>query len=58
MREPEFTEPENVQILLRIDTELRDWLRSESRNSGRSMRWIVENAVRQYRNRLEKGRQS
>lgn len=55
--EPE-AERETVQMLVRLDNDLRRWLRQEARESGRSMTWIVSNAIRQYRNKLERGRQS
>lgn len=51
-------EPEKVQILIRLDKDLHDWLKREKRSSGRSLSWMAENAVKQWKDRIEKGRKS
>lgn len=53
-----MTEPssERVQILVRLDRDTHDWLIKEKETSGRSLAWMIENAVTQWRQRIEKGR--
>jgi hypothetical protein len=47
-----------VQLLVRLDKELHRWLRAEKRRSGRSLSWMVEACVQQWKERIEKGRKS
>lgn len=54
----ELLKDDRVQLLVRLDPALLKWLRSEKRRSGRSMSWMVENAVSQWRDRIEKGRKT
>lgn len=49
---------ERVQIMVRFEKDLHDWLKREKRRSGRSIAWIVENAVQQWKDRIEKGRKT
>lgn len=51
-------EPERVQLLVRLDKDLHAWLLREKTKSGRSMTWMVENALGQWRDRIEKGRKN
>lgn len=51
-------EIERVQLMVRFEKDLLDWLKREKRRSGRSMSWMIENAVNQWRDRLEKGRKT
>ena len=44
------------RILLRVPPDLELWLREESERQARTMRWIIEHAVGQYRQRIEAGR--
>lgn len=53
--EPEI---ERVQLMVRFEKDLLEWLKREKRRSGRSMSWMIENAVNQWRDRLEKGRKT
>ena len=48
--------PIRSKCLHTIDTELKDWLESESEDSGRSVSWLIENAVLQWRRRIEYSR--
>lgn len=43
-------------ILLRVDTEMKAWLDAEREASGRSLNWLVNHALKLWRDRLEKGR--
>jgi Ribbon-helix-helix protein, copG family len=52
------SESERVQLMVRFEKDLLDWLKREKRRSGRSMSWMIENAVNQWRDRLEKGRKT
>lgn len=52
------SEVERVQLMVRFEKDLLDWLKREKRRSGRSMSWMIENAVNQWRDRLEKGRKT
>ena len=47
---------ERIQIQIRFDVDLHEWLKREKRKSGRAISWMVNNAVSQWRDRLEKGR--
>jgi hypothetical protein len=47
-----------VQLLIRLDKDLHRWLRAEKRRSGRSLSWMAEYAIQQWKDRLEKGRKS
>jgi hypothetical protein len=53
--EPEI---QRVQLMVRFEKDLLDWLKREKRRSGRSMSWMIENAVSQWRDRIEKGRKT
>lgn len=44
------------RILLRVPPELESWLRDESERQARTMQWIIEHAIGQYRQRIEAGR--
>ena len=50
--------PKRVKLFHTVPKELHEWLTLEKERSGRSMSWMVENAVKQWRDRLEKGRKS
>jgi hypothetical protein len=52
------TVSERVQVLVRLDRDTHDWLLREKQTSGRSLAWMIENAVTQWRQRIEKGRKS
>lgn len=52
------SEIERVQLMVRFEKDLHEWLKREKRRSGRSMAWMIENAVNQWRDRLEKGRKT
>jgi len=54
----ELLKDNRVQLLIRLDPVLLKWLRLEKRRSGRSMSWMVENAVQQWKDRIEKGRKT
>lgn len=47
---------EMSSYLLRLPVELHEWFKVEAKNSGRSLRWLMCNALEQYRRRLENGR--
>lgn len=47
---------ERIQIQIRLDVDVHKWLKREKRKSGRSMSWMVNSVVSQWRDRLEKGR--
>jgi hypothetical protein len=48
--------PDRVKVLHTMEKEMRSWLRAERRRSGRSVSWMIENAVKQWRERIERGR--
>lgn len=50
------SESKRVRFLNTMDVSLKEWLEEEKKRSGRSISWIIEHAVRQYRDRLERGR--
>lgn len=54
----ELLKDDRVQLLVRLEPELLKWLKLEKRRSGRSMSWMVANAVSQWRDRIEKGRKT
>jgi hypothetical protein len=54
----EFEKKERVKVLHTMDLDLHKWLRSESRRSGRSVSFMIELAVTQWRDKLERGRKS
>ena len=49
-------QPERVKVLHTMDRSLKDWVAAESKSSGRSESYLIENAVRQWKDRIEKGR--
>ncbi len=51
-------EEKPVQVLVRIQPDLKSWLEEESKRSGRSMTWLVNHALNLWRDRLEKSRKS
>ena len=54
----ELLKDDREKLLVRVAPDLMKWLRSEKRRSGRSMSWMVENAVQQWKDRIEKGRKT
>lgn len=49
---------DQVQVLWRTDPEIRDWLKRESKSSGRPVTWLINHAVVLWKERLEKSRKS
>ncbi len=55
--EPEPDEdPERVKVLHTMTKELKDWLHQERRKTGRSVSFMIELALKQWRDRIEKRR--
>lgn len=44
------------KVLHTMTSEMKEWLEQEAEASGRSVSWLIENAVSQWRNRIEYGR--
>jgi hypothetical protein len=47
-----------IKVLHTIDVELKEWLEAEKKRTGTTVGFIIEKAVRQYRDRLERGRKN
>ena len=47
-----------TKVLHTMEVELKDWLESEKKRTGTTISFIIEKAVRQYRDRLERGRKN
>ena len=53
----EEPKPRNQQVSVIIERGNHVWLWRERRRRDRSIAWLVNQAISQYRDRLEKGRQ-
>lgn len=47
---------DRVKVLHTMTPELKQWLETEAEESGRSVSWLIENAVKQWQRRIEYGR--
>lgn len=50
------SEEKKTKVLHTMEVELKDWLENEKKRTGTTVSFIIEKAVRQYRDRLERGR--
>ena len=57
MSNDEDPKPRNQQVSIIIEQGNHAWLWRERRRRDRSIAWLVNQAISQYRDRLEKGRQ-
>ena len=56
MKDDRDHKPRSQQVSIKIEPAYHVWLWREKRRRERSIAWIVNQAISQYRDRLEKGR--
>lgn len=47
-----------VKLLHTVSEGMKDWLEAEKKRTGRSVSFMVELALRQWRDRIERGRKN
>lgn len=47
-----------VKLLHTVSEDMKDWLEAEKRKTGRSVSFMVEVALKQWRDRIERGRKN
>ena len=47
-----------VKLLHTVAEDMKDWLEAEKKKTGRSVSFMVELALKQWRDRIERGRKN
>lgn len=51
-------EEKRVKLLHTVSEDMKEWLESEKKRTGRSVSFMVEVALKQWRDRIERGRKN
>jgi hypothetical protein len=51
-------EEKRVKLLHTVSEDMKEWLDSEKKRTGRSVSFMVEVALKQWRDRIERGRKN
>lgn len=51
-------EEKRVKLLHTVSEDMKDWLEAEKKRTGRSVSFMVEVALKQWRDRIERGRKN